>query len=229
MKRLLVVEDEKDISEMIVYHLSSAGYKVETAYDADQACAVIDEAAFDLVVLDVLLPGMTGWELCRKIRADASKASLPIIFVSALSSEADRIRGFDLGCDDYLMKPFSPREMVSRVRAILRRAENRTRERTRFGFGPVTIDFLHHRVTLHGKTVHFTQSEFQLLYILTNEANRVFSREELLTLMRENDSELELGNIDVHVHRVRQKIELDPEKPRYIQTVWGVGYRFVND
>lgn len=229
MKRLLVVEDERDINEIITHNLSAAGYEVETAYDGDRACAVIESCELDLVLLDVLLPGMNGWELCRKIRSDASRSMLPIIFLSALSSEADRIRGFDLGCDDYLIKPFSPREMVSRVRAILRRAEDRARERARLRFGQVVVDFLQHRVTLRSKTVRFTQSEFQLLDILTREAGRVFSRSELLTRMRENHSDLELSNIDVHVHRVRRKIESNPKNPRYIQTVWGVGYRFVDD
>ncbi len=229
MKKLLVVEDERDISEMIVHHLKSAGYEVAAAYDGYQASDIIEDEDFDLVILDILLPGMNGWELCQKIRANSTRASLPIIFLSALSSESDRIKGFDLGGDDYLMKPFSPREMVSRVKAILRRTEEAPKERRTLRIGDVSIDFLKHRVETGGKTIHLTSSEFQILHILSSEAGRVFSREELLTQMRENNADLELSNVDVHVHRLRQKIERDPRNPRMIQTVWGVGYRFVSE
>lgn len=227
MKKLLVVEDEKDINEMIVHHLCTAGYKVEAAFDGEEAIDLLEANGFDLVILDILLPGMDGWELCRTIRSSNEKKSTPIIFLSALSSEKDRVKGFDLGCDDFLVKPFSPREMVSRVKAILRRSENQSRERTAVQIDNLHVDFLKHKVEVNGRSMHLTGSEFQILQLIMSDEGRVFSREELLALMRENNFDLELGNIDVHVHRLRHKIEKDPKKPKYIQTVWGVGYRFV--
>ncbi len=227
-KQLLVVEDEKDISNMMVHHLRTAGFKVQAAYDGETALEKLAELKFDLVVLDVLLPGMNGWELCENIRSRDNGTATPIIIVSALTSEGDRIKGFDLGCDDYLMKPFSPREMVSRVNAVLRRSEANGVERTSLKIGDLKIDFLKHQVYVRGRHVHLTSTEFQLLNLLARQEGRVYSREQLLNMMRENHYDLELGNIDVHVHNLRRKIETDPKKPEIIETVWGVGYRFVD-
>jgi DNA-binding response OmpR family regulator len=227
-KRLLVVEDEVDINDMIVHHLKSEGYDVASALTAEDALESLLRDSFDLVILDILLPGMDGWELCEKIRNSENNRLVPIIFLSALSSEADRVKGFDLGCDDYLNKPFSPRELVSRVKAILRRIANNRRERTSMRMGRLFIDFLKHRIEVNGKPVHLTSSEFQLLNLLVRNEGRVYSRDELLSMMRENNFELDLGNVDVHVHHLRQKIEENPKKPNLIQTVWGVGYRFVS-
>lgn len=226
MKKVLVVEDEPDINEVIVHHLSSAGFEVAAVLNGDDALGLLEDHGFDLAILDIILPGMNGWELCRNIRQSSGNRRLPVIFLSALSSEADRVKGFDLGCDDYLIKPFSPREMVSRVKAILRRSEQKLRGRPSIRAGELHIDLLNHQVRVSGKTVHLTSSEFQVLNLLAANEGRVYSREELLSLMRENGADLELGNVDVHVHRLRQKIEQDPRDPRMIQTVWGVGYRF---
>lgn len=224
MERILVVEDEKDINQIITHHLKSAGYGVRSAYDGEQALGYLEEEDFGLVILDILLPGLDGREICRKIRL-SSKKNLPIMFVTALGGETDRIGGFELGCDDYLTKPFSPRELVSRVKVILRREQARG-ELTSVKVDHLAIDFLKHQITVKGKPIHLTNSEFRLLQLLILNEGLVYSRDELLNLIREKEIDLELGNVDVHIHRLRQKLEENPKKPKYIQTVWGVGYRF---
>lgn len=225
-KRVLVVEDELDINRMIGFHLQNAGYDVKSVLNGEEALELIQDEDFNLVVIDILLPGMDGWEICRSVRSSAKLRNLPIIFLTALSDEADRVKGFDLGGDDFLTKPFSPRELVSRVHAILRRTEEQNGHRTTMRFGEITIDFLKHQIRLSGQPVHLTTTEFQLLQLLVTNEGRVYSRDELLRLMRQDNGELELGNVDVHVHHLRKKLEANPKKPKYIQTVWGVGYRF---
>jgi two-component system OmpR family response regulator/two-component system alkaline phosphatase synthesis response regulator PhoP len=227
MKRLLVVEDELDINEMIVLHLRNAGYEVEATIDGEQALKVLNSKDVSLIVLDVLLPGMSGWQVCEQIRSNRATEHIPIIFLTALSAETDRVRGFDLGGDDYVNKPFSPRELVSRVRALLRRVEQENGQTSFIRIGDLGIDFLKHRIEVRGRQVHLTNSEFQLLNLLARNRGKVYSRDELLTSIRDNGVDLELGNIDVHVHNLRHKIEENPRDPAYIQTVWGVGYRFV--
>jgi len=223
-KKILVVEDEEDINTLISQHLRNSGFEVESVYDGYEALEVTESSDFDLVVLDILLPGLNGWEVCHQLRQSKETLNLPIVFLTALANEADRIRGFDLGCDDYLVKPFSPRELVSRVKAVLKRMENV--ERSTMSFGDLSIDLLKHEVCANGKPVHLTSSEFMLLHCLITNEGRVFSREELLEVIGDENQMLEYGNVDVHVHHLRQKIEKNPRQPKYIQTVWGVGYRF---
>ncbi|MFQ5754173.1 MAG: response regulator transcription factor [bacterium] len=228
MKKILIVEDEEDINSMIVHHLRTEGYNVEAAYEGEEALESLERNDVDLAILDILLPGMDGWELCQYIRSTEGSTSLPILFLTALSSEVDRIKGFDLGCDDYLIKPFSPRELVSRVKAILRRSEHKNKERNFVRVGNISIDFLKHKVLVKGKPVYLTNSEFRILQLLVTHEGRVSSRDELLDAISDEENELELGNIDVHVHRLRQKIEEEPRNPKYLQTVRGVGYRFLS-
>lgn len=227
IKKVLVVEDEEDINQMIVHHLRAAGYEVASAHDGEPALELLDKYEFDLAVIDILLPGIDGWQICKSVRSSAKHGSMPIVFLTALSDEADRIKGFDLGCDDFLSKPFSPRELVSRVHAILRRTQKEPQERTSVRVGSMAIDFLNHQIRVKGKPIHLTNSEFRLLQLLVSNEGRVYSRDELLGMMREEDFDLELGNVDVHVHHLRRKLEEDPKKPKYIKTIWGVGYQFV--
>lgn len=226
-QKVLIIEDETDINDMICHHLQKANYETEAVFDGEGALRLLKKGGFDLIVLDILLPDLDGWELCRLIRSMEGVKSTPVIFVSALSSEADRIKGFNLGCDDYLIKPFSPRELVSRVAAILRRKQSSNGERTSMSIGNLDIDLVRHQIHVKGKPIHLTNSEFRLLYILVSNRGRVYSRDELLSMLRHEDVDLELGNIDVHIHHLRRKLEEDPKKPQFIKTVWGVGYQFV--
>lgn len=229
MPRVLVVEDEKDLNRLIAFHLRSAGFEVEQAYDAEEALSFLDTNRFDLVLLDILLPGMDGWEVCRALRSSRETRNVPVIFLTALSEESSRVTGFDLGGDDYLTKPFSPRELISRIKAILRRAEAQApgrSERASARVGDVAIDFLQHQIRVKGQAIHLTYTEFQLLRLLITHQGRVFTRDELLAELRHSSDDLAPGNVDVHVHHLRRKLEEDPRRPQYIKTVRGVGYRF---
>ncbi len=228
MKRILVVEDEEDINLLINQHLSNSGFEVESVYDGYHALEAAEHGRFDLVVLDILLPGIDGWEVCQFLRKSNSTVNVPIVFLSALTGEMERIKGFDLGGDDYLVKPFSPRELVSRIKAVLKRSENGGAERTTLNIGDISIDVLKHQVFVDSNPIHLTSSEFLLLHLLISNGGRVFSRQELLDAIGGENQVLEYGNVDVHVHNIRHKIEKNPKKPKYIQTVWGVGYRFRN-
>jgi two-component system alkaline phosphatase synthesis response regulator PhoP len=221
---VLVVEDEPDIRNLIVHHLTRDGFRCRTAATGPEALARVRAAPPDLVVLDLMLPEMDGLEVCRRLRGDPSTASLPLIMLTAKSDEVDRIVGLELGADDYLAKPFSPKELVARVRAVLRRARPASVTRA-VSVGEVSLDAARHTVTVAGRPVELTPKEFDLLQALLEAAGRVLSREHLLNRVwgYARADEIESRTVDVHIRRLRAK--LGPEERR-IATIKGVGYRF---
>ncbi len=227
-KKILVVEDEEDINKLIRFHLNEEGFTVKSLYDGHEAWDVLQREKFDMVLLDVLLPGVNGWDLCKQIRSSKTLSLIPVIFISALGKEFERVKGFDVGGDDYIVKPFSHRELVSRVKALFKRLEYAARERQSLDKGHLKIDFLKHKVLIREKQVHLTGSEFKLLHLLVANEGKVFNREELVNMIGGLGGEqlLELGNIDVHIFNLRKKIEENPKRPTLIKTVWGVGYKF---
>jgi phosphate regulon transcriptional regulator PhoB len=221
---VLVVEDEPDIRNLIVHHLTRDGFRCRTAATGTEALARVRSAPPDLVVLDLMLPEMDGLEVCRRLRGDPSTATLPLIMLTAKADEVDRIVGLELGADDYLAKPFSPKELVARVRAVLRRARPASVTRA-VSVGEVSLDAARHTVTVAGRPVELTPKEFDLLQALLEAAGRVLSREHLLNRVwgYARADEIESRTVDVHIRRLRAK--LGPEERR-IATIKGVGYRF---
>lgn len=220
--RILVVEDEHTTADLVALYLRHAGHDVSVVHSGSNALRTLRERAFDLVVLDVMLPGVSGLELCRHVRQQGTAG---IILLTARTSENDRIAGLDLGADDYVSKPFSPRELVARVQAVLRRRPPESS--ALLVRGSIRIDRGQRSVTVNGEPVILTPSEFALLETLAVRPGHVRSRAELLdALPQERDSSLE-RTVDVHVRNLRKKIERDPSQPQFIQTVLGSGYRFV--
>ena len=220
---VLIVEDEPDIRNLIVHHLTRDGFRCRTAGSGAEALARVRAVAPDLVVLDLMLPEMTGLEVCRRLRADPTTAGVPIIMLTAKTDEVDRIVGLEMGADDYVAKPFSPKELVARVRAVLRRAH--PAEATRpLAAGTVRLDTSRHVVTVGGRPVELTPKEFDLLHALLDADGRVLSREHLLNRVwgYARADEIESRTVDVHIRRLRSK--LGPEERR-IATIKGVGYR----
>jgi two-component system response regulator RegX3 len=223
-RRILLVEDEKTIRTTVAAYLEREGYWVTPAEDGQVALDEFEKHRFDLVVLDLMLPKVSGEEVCRAIR-DAS--DVPIIMLTAKGEEADRIAGLELGADDYLVKPFSPRELVARVRALLRRAHVESEpQRDRLEFGDLIVDISSHKAFLGGKELDLTASEFKLLTTLSRYPGRVYSRMELVEKVLGYDFEGYERTIDSHVKNLRAKLDDDPREPRFIYTVHGVGYRF---
>jgi DNA-binding response OmpR family regulator len=222
-QRILVVDDEQSIRTIVEYALKEAGFEVVTAARGDDALKAIEREPIDLVVLDVMLPGTDGLEVCRRIRADHPT---PIIMLSARGEELDKVLGLELGADDYVTKPFSPRELVSRVKANLRRGrlESETEERLRFG--DLEIDPVARTVHRGDQEVGLTYSEFEILLKLARSPRRVFTREELMNHLWKGTFYGDLRSVDVHVRHLRQKIERQPSSPLLIRTVRGVGYAF---
>lgn len=228
MGHVLVVDDETSIVELVAWHLKKAGYSVKTAQDGEEADRLVRAGGVDLVVLDVMLPGMDGLSLCRRWREDGIE--LPVIFLTARDDEVDRVLGLDLGGDDYVTKPFLPRELVSRVRAVLRRARAVPREGTAsegvIRVGEIAIWPQEHRVEIAGRPVQLTPREFSLLVVMASKPGRVWTRDELLDRVWGYTYAGDTRIVDVMVSHLRDKIEEDPRKPRYITTVRGVGYGF---
>jgi DNA-binding response OmpR family regulator len=220
---ILVVEDEPIVRDVVVRYLRREGYETLEADRGDRALALIERESPALVVLDLMLPGMGGLALCRWIRG---RSRLPVIMLTALGEEADRIVGFELGADDYLAKPFSPRELVARVRAVLRRAEPAPAPSERLDYGDLLIDAATREVMLGGGALRLTAREFDLLWFLASHPRRAFSREQLMSRVWGDEAAIDLGRVTVHVCRLREKMEADPARPRWLETVWGVGYRF---
>jgi DNA-binding response OmpR family regulator len=224
--RILLVDDEQSIQTLLSFPLRKDGYEVVQATDGREALARFSETAFDLVVLDVMLPRMDGLEVCRRMRA---RSSVPIIMLTAKAEEIDKVLGLELGADDYITKPFSIREFRSRVRALLRRAataaESQQEDETIVVDG-LTIDLGRRDVTVHEKPVQLTYVEFELLRTLVAHPGRVYTREMLLQALWGGSDYREPRTIDVHVRHLREKLEPDPSQPEFILTVRGVGYRF---
>jgi DNA-binding response OmpR family regulator len=220
---VLVVDDEPIVRDVIVRYLRRDGFTTLEAGDGDRARELIETGEPSLVVLDVMLPGPDGLELCRWIR---SSSDLPVIMVTARGEEADRIVGLELGADDYMTKPFSPRELAARVRAVLRRSDGRTAPVERLEFGDLVLDGASREVTKAGERVTLTAREFDLLWFLASNPRRVFSRDLLMQRLWGHSPALDTGTVTVHVRRLREKLESDPAHPTHLQTVWGAGYRF---
>jgi phosphate regulon transcriptional regulator PhoB len=227
-QKILVVEDEPDIRKLVQYNLAQERFKVLEAEDGEQALKIVQRDRPNLLILDLMLPGLSGIELCRILRDRSDTARLPILMLTAKAGETDRVLGLEMGADDYLTKPFSPRELVARVRAILRRAANaaQTESLPAYDKGGLKIDFTTYEVFARGKNVKLTLKEFELLRFLVQNPNRVLSRDQLLDRVWGGETFVTPRTVDVHIRRLRKAIEKDDSKPKWILTLRGVGYKF---
>jgi two-component system alkaline phosphatase synthesis response regulator PhoP len=221
---ILVVDDEPKIVKLTRDFLEKDGFRVISAADGPTALQVARREKPDLVVLDLMLPGMDGWEVCRMLRKESD---LPVIMLTARSEESDQVIGLELGADDYITKPFSPRTLVARVRALLRRAQGRMKPPAMIRSGGLEIDLEGHRVQLDGKDLHLTPNEFKLLAVLANHPGQLFSRDQLVDHLHGASFDSFDRSIDSHIKNLRRKLESDPSEPRFIETVYGAGYRFI--
>ncbi|HET9462328.1 MAG TPA: response regulator transcription factor [Gaiellaceae bacterium] len=222
MATVLVVDDEPIVREVVVRYLAREGHETLEAADGNAARGAIERSEPDLVVLDVMLPGTDGLELCRWIRA---RSELPVIMLTARGEEADRIVGLELGADDYVTKPFSPRELAARVRSVLRRAAPTRDSVECLTFGDIELERTTREARKAGAEVRLTAKEFDLLWFLASHPRRVFSRDQLMASVWGYTAALDTGTVTVHVRRLREKVEDDPSEPKYLETVWGIGYR----
>jgi len=222
-RKILVVDDEESVRELIELYMKKEGFEVLHAKDGKEALRLNGEHHPDLIILDLMLPGLDGWEVCRQVRATSK---VPIIMLTARAEEVDRIVGLELGADDYVVKPFSPRELVARAKAILRRGTSAAEESEVLTFPGLRIDRTQHRVEVDGDEVHLTPTEFRLLWCLASRPARVFSRAELLDRIWGYDSESDARTVDVHIKRLRQKTKAAESDSFAITTVWGLGYKF---
>src|SRR5919199_4787573 len=223
MTTVLVVDDEPIVRDVVVRYLKREGFDTLEAGDGATARELIERSPPELVVLDVMLPGTDGLALCRWIR---SRDELPVIMLTARGDEADRIVGLELGADDYVTKPFSPRELAVRVRNVLRRAQVPAPERDCITFGPFALDAAARELRRDGRPIKLTAKEFDLLWFLASHPRRAFSRDQLMDSVWGYRTALDTGTVTVHVRRLRERIESNPAEPRFLETVWGVGYRF---
>jgi two-component system, OmpR family, alkaline phosphatase synthesis response regulator PhoP len=228
--KILVVDDEKDIVDLVAYNFEKEGYEVLKAYDGEGAIRVARSEKPDMIVLDLMLPGIQGLEVCKEIRRNADTAGIPVIMLTARGEELDKVIGLEVGADDYVTKPFSVKELVARVKAVLRRADARKMPGTAeiFEFKGLRIDFASYEVTVDGKKVSISRTEFNLLRFLSSNPGRVYSREQILDKVWGDESFVEPRTVDVHVRRLRAQIERDENNPHYIVTVRGVGYKFMD-
>ncbi|MEK9721312.1 MAG: response regulator transcription factor [Quisquiliibacterium sp.] len=232
-RQILVVEDQRDIAELIAMHLRDLGHRIDCVYDGEQALKAARARHYDLIVLDVMLPGRDGLEVLRTLRIDRIDA--PVLMLTARSSEIDRVLGLELGADDYLTKPFSIPELQARVKAILRRVERKSTtdsgpERDeRIRVGEIEIDTASREVRLRGRAIALTAKEFELLTYFARNPGRAFTRLQLLDAVWGTNFEGYEHNVNTHINRLRGKIEIDPAEPRYVLTVRGVGYKFTDE
>lgn len=232
-KRLLIVEDDQELIDLLTLHLQSEGYQVTAAADGEAGLHAFRDGSYALVILDWMLPSMSGLDVLREIRTQDSRT--PVLMLTARSEEADRVLGLELGCDDYMTKPFSVRELAARVKVLRRRIE-RAEELARIAagdqildLGPLKIDHGKRKVEVRGEPVQLTVKEYDLLHTLAARPGRTFSRRQLLDLVWDQDSDIYEHTVNSHVNRLRNKVEENPNRPRLILTVWGIGYRFTEE
>ncbi len=226
-EKILIVDDEEHILELIKFNLENAGFKTMTASNGQDALKAIREEKPRLVLLDIMLPGMDGYDVCKEIRKDNAISNTPVIMTTAKGEELDKILGLELGADDYITKPFSVRELVARVKALLRRTNVTFVDHT-YNFGNISIDFTKHEILKDGDKLDLTLKEFELLEILVKNKGRVMTRDFLLDKIWGYEYIGETRTVDVHIRHLRQKIEDDDKNPKYVETVRGIGYRFNN-
>lgn len=222
-ERILVVDDERNIVELIKYNLEKEGYEVICAYDGIEAVNIAKQDRPDLIILDIMLPGQGGLEVTRILRREMKT---PIIMATAKGEEIDKILGLELGADDYVPKPFSPRELVARVKAVLRRTSGKAEEKDELTFGNLSINLVKHEVRKNGKEVELKPKEFDLLKLMSTNPGKVFTRDFLLEQLWGYDYLGDTRTVDVHMRRLRQKIEDEPSSPKLLKTVHGIGYKF---
>ena len=226
VRMILVIDDDQRLRDLVAEYLSTRGFAVQTAADGEAGLAALASRAPDLIVLDVMMPGRDGFEIVREIRKDSR---VPIIMLTARGDETDRIVGLELGADDYLPKPFNPRELLARIQAVLRRVANDDAQTTRLTAGPLIIDVDRRQVELRGEPIELTTTEFEILRTMVANAGRVISRERLMELARGEDFASFDRSVDVHVSHIRKKLGDDPRRPTFVKTVRGVGYTIPRD
>lgn len=223
MAVILIVDDEEPIQELLKFNLEKEGYEVLLADDGPTALKIIEEKRPDLVILDVMLPGMNGLEVCNQLRQNSNVREIPVIMLTAKAEEIDKVLGLELGADDYLTKPFSPRELLARIRARLRRIKPQTEENEMIR-GDLRINLDRFQVSVRGEEVELTPKEFELLRVLATHPGKVYSRDELLERVWGYEYTGDTRTVDVHVRHLRQKVEKDASNPEYIETLRGIGY-----
>ena len=228
MTKILVTDDEKDIVELISYNLEKEGFSILKAYDGEAALRLVQSQKPDLLILDLMLPKLSGFDVCKAIRNNPKVSHLPIIMLTAKADETDKIIGLEIGADDYITKPFSIKELVARVRAILRRlsAESKQPLKEKFSYRGLKIDYASYEVTVDGKKVSLSPTEIKLLFFFTQHTGRVYTRDQILDHVWGDDTFVTPRTVDVHIRRLRSQIEKDVDNPQYIITVRGIGYRF---
>ncbi len=225
MKTILIIDDDEKLNRLLTTYLQEFGFRIQSATTPGKGLQMLHAHPPDIVILDVMLPGMTGFEVCKQIR---SESALPIIMLTARGDLMDKVLGLELGADDYLPKPFEPRELVARIQSVLRRTVNATTSRI-FKSGKLTVYLDARKATLSGKDINLTTNEFSVLELLIKRAGHVLDRDELLQHLKGMDSEAFNRTVDITISRLRQKLEDPPKSPNFIKTVWGSGYMFVGD
>jgi len=225
-RKILIVDDEKELVKLVTFNLTIAGYEVLSANNGIEALEICESEKPALIILDIMLPRIDGWEVCRRLKQNSKTSNIPIIMLSALSEVDDKLKGFDLGTDDYVTKPFSPRELVVRVKRVLARAETVYQLPKKYNFGDLEINFVDSVVRLKGHEVCLTNKEAAILKVLIEKSGELLTHEQILDAVWGQDDIVEYGNIDVHIRHLREKIEKDPDDPRLIKTVKGEGYKF---
>lgn len=224
--KILVVDDEEHILELIRYNLDASGYEVIEASDGDDAVKKAINEVPDLILLDLMLPGKDGYDVCRELRSNSKTKAVPIIMLTAKSEEIDKILGLELGADDYITKPFSVRELMARVKAVLRRYTRTSESSEKFIFGDIEADFENHSVICGGEKIELTLKEYELLEVLVKNRGKILTREMLLDKIWGYEYIGESRTVDVHIRYLRKKVEKDDKNPKFIETIRGVGYRF---
>ena len=224
-EKILLVDDEPDIVELVRYNLKKEGFEVHSAFDGEEALAKIRKENFDFIILDLMLPGMQGSEICRILRNDSATSDIPIIMLTARGEEVDKILGLEIGADDYMTKPFSPRELLARIKTIMRRTrEKKTNSGRIIRLGALTINKETYSVMKGDKAIDLSSTEFKLLLYLAERRGKVFSRDQLLDAVWKDEAFVEPRTVDVHIRRLRTQIEDDPANPGYVKTKRGIGY-----
>ena len=230
MSKILIVDDEKDIADLISYNLEREGFSTIKAFHGDKVLAIIKAQKPDLMILDLMLPGTNGLDICKGVRANPDIAHLPVIMLTAKSDEVDKIIGLEIGADDYITKPFSVKELIARVRTILRRVQEREKSSTKkmFEYEGLRINYESCTVQVQGRIINLSPTELKILFFLTRNPGRVYSRNQILDHVWGDDTFITDRAVDVHIRRLRSQIEKDMENPRYVLTVRGFGYKFAD-